>query len=94
MMNSEQKLVNKWRNLTPDKQQEVINFIDFIEFKALQNNSILDDQLIPQKTKPNLNLGERLRAIREEVVASGVHLLNEEEIEQERKERQGGYYGD
>jgi hypothetical protein len=43
------------------------------------------------KTQPKSNLGKRLRTIREEVVASGVHLLSAEEIEQERKEHQGGY---
>ena len=43
------------------------------------------------KTKIESELGKRLREIRKEVVASGVPLLNAEEIEQERKERQGGY---
>jgi hypothetical protein len=43
------------------------------------------------ETKSKTNLGKRLREIRKEVIASGVPLLNTEEIEQERKERQGGY---
>lgn len=43
------------------------------------------------ETKPLENLGKRLQEIRQEVVASGVLLLKAEEIEQERKERQGGY---
>ncbi len=93
-MNSEQKLVTKWRNLPPEKQQEVMDFIEFMELKALQTNVNPENQIIFQKTKPKSNLGQRLKAIREEVVASGVHLLNEAEIEQERRERQGGYYGD
>ncbi|MGB5771330.1 MAG: hypothetical protein WBM32_15900 [Crocosphaera sp.] len=94
MMNKEQQLVKKWLNLPPEKQQEVMDFVEFIELKILQDNSVLENQLTSDETKPKSNLGKRLRTIREEVVASGVHLLNSEEIEQERKERQGGYQGD
>ncbi len=93
-MNNEQKLINKWRNLPPDKQEEVMNFIEFIELRTLQSHSALENQLTPDETKLKSNLGQRLREIRQEVVASGVHLLNTQEIEQERKERQGGYQGD
>ncbi len=57
----------------------------------LDNFSFLENQMKPDETQPLDNLGERLKAIREEVVASGIHLLNAEEIEQERKERLGGY---
>jgi hypothetical protein len=87
-------LVNKWRNLPPEKQQEVIDFVEFIELRILQNKPIQESQQISDTKKATSKLGQRLRAIREEVVVSGVHLLNAEEIEQERKERQGGYQGD
>jgi hypothetical protein len=60
----------------------------------LQNKPIQESQQISDTKKATSKLGQRLRAIREEVVVSGVHLLNAEEIEQERKERQGGYQGD
>jgi hypothetical protein len=93
-MNGEQMLVNKWRNLPPEKQQEVIDFVEFIELRILQNKPIQESQQISDTKKATSKLGQRLRAIREEVVVSGVHLLNAEEIEQERKERQGGYQGD
>jgi len=93
-MNGEQMLVNKWRNLPPEKQQEVIDFVEFIELRILQNKPIQESQQISDTKKVTSKLGQRLRAIREEVVVSGVHLLNAEEIEQERKERQGGYQGD
>jgi hypothetical protein len=93
-MNSEQKLISKWRNLPPDKQEEVMNFIEYIELRTLQSNSAIENQIMPEEPKTKSNLGQRLRAIRKEVVASGVPLLNAEEIEQERKERQGGYQGD
>ena len=93
-MNGEQMLVNKWRNLPPEKQQEVIDFVEFIELRILQNKPIQESQQISDTKKATSKLGQRLRAIREEVVVSGVHLLNAEEIEHERKERQGGYQGD
>ena len=93
-MNSEQKLLSKWRNLPTEKQQEVMDFVEFIELKTLQDNSVSETKLVSDRIKLKSNLGERLRAIREEVVASGVHLLSAKEIEQERKERQGGYQGD
>lgn len=32
-MNAEQLLVNKWRNLSSDKQQEVLDFVEFLELK-------------------------------------------------------------
>ena len=57
----------------------------------LDNFSFLENQMKADETQPLDNLGQRLKAIREEVVASGIHLLNTEEIEQERKERLGGY---
>lgn len=34
-MNSEQMLLDKWRDLTSDKQQEVLDFLDFIWQKSL-----------------------------------------------------------
>ena len=87
-MDSEQRLINKWRNLPPNKQEEVMNFIEFLELRTLQIGSSLENTVTPNKTPTKNNLGERLREIREEVIASGVHLLNAEEIEQERKQGQ------
>lgn len=33
-MKTEQLMLNKWRKLQPDRQQEVIDFIDFLEFRS------------------------------------------------------------
>ncbi len=44
------------------------------------------------KSKPPL--GERLRKIREEIVASGVSLLDWEGVEREKADRRGGYQED
>ena len=67
-MNGEQMLVNKWRNLPPEKQQEVIDFVEFIELRILQNKPIQESQQISDTKKATSKLGQRLRAIREEVV--------------------------
>ncbi|MFQ4145975.1 DUF2281 domain-containing protein [Chlorogloeopsis sp. ULAP02] len=84
-MSIEQLLLEKWRSLPPDKQQEVIDFVEFLEFKTNSANQ----HEVKSKFKPSL--GKRLREIREEIVASGVPLLNWEEVEREKAERRGGY---
>jgi Protein of unknown function (DUF2281) len=34
-MNTEQILLNKWRNLSLDKQEEVLDFVEFLEQKRI-----------------------------------------------------------
>ena len=65
-MNTEQQLIEKWRNLPLDKQQQVLQFVES-----------LNEQKQPKQTE----LGQRLRQIRGKIVASGEPLLNGEEIE-------------
>jgi hypothetical protein len=77
-MSPEQELLTKWRSLPPEKQEEVIEFVEFLHFKSSAN-------------KPPL--GERLRQIRSRIVAAGKPLLNEEEIEKELAIRRGGLQG-
>jgi hypothetical protein len=36
-MNSEQILLNKWRDLTSERQQEVLDFLDFIWQKSVND---------------------------------------------------------
>ncbi len=74
-MNTEQQLIEKWRNLPLDKQQEVLQFVESLN--QLQQS---------QQTE----LGQRLRQIRAKIVAKGEILLNQEEIEQEIISRRGG----
>jgi hypothetical protein len=76
-MNTEQQLLEKWRNLPLDKQQQVLQFVES-----------LDQQKQPKQTE----LGQRLRQIRTKIVASGETLLNKEEIEQEVINRRGGLH--
>ncbi|MBD2663544.1 hypothetical protein B6N60_01594 [Richelia sinica FACHB-800] len=77
-MISEQELLQKWRSLPQDKQEELLNFLDFLHLKT---------------TAKKPPLGERLRQIRSRIVASGKPLLNADEIEQELATRRGGIQG-
>ncbi|TVP60725.1 MAG: DUF2281 domain-containing protein [Nodularia sp. (in: Bacteria)] len=77
-MSTEQELLTKWRSLPQDKQEEVLNFVEFLRLKTSVNKT---------------PLGERLRQIRSRIVASGKHLLDEDEIEKELASRRGGLQG-
>lgn len=74
-MSTEQQLLNKWRKLPIDQQQEVLQFIES-----------LHQQKLSQKSE----LGERLRSLRAKIVAQQEPLLNLEQIEQEVINRRGG----
>ena len=61
-MNSEQLLLNKWRTLTPTKQQEVLNFIDSLTPQSSQTEWQYLEQR-PDSWRKQLYLkGRRLRA--------------------------------
>jgi hypothetical protein len=45
-MNAEQLLINKWRLLPPDKQQEVIDFVVFLEQNYIRKNEQVNKQTI------------------------------------------------
>ena len=42
-------------------------------------------------SKSTSSLGKKLRAIRQEIIASGIPLLTAEEVDKEKAERRGGY---
>ena len=92
-MKTEQLMLNNWRKLQPDKQQEVIDFINFLEYRSHfgQEEAIKQEAV---EEKPLKSLGAKLRQVRQEIVDSGLPLLNAEEIEREKAERRGGYQGD
>ena len=74
-MSAEQELLTKWRSLPQDKQEEVLDFVEFLYVKNSVNKA---------------SLGERLRQIRSRIVADGEPLLNRDEIEKEIASRRGG----
>ena len=78
-MSPEQELLAKWRGLTKDKQEEVLDFVEFLSLKNSANKK---------------NLGERLRSIRARIVVNGKPLLDEDEIQKElASRRRGGLQG-
>ncbi|BBD69655.1 hypothetical protein NIES4072_30100 [Nostoc commune NIES-4072] len=74
-MSTEQELLTKWHSLPQDKQEEVLDFVEFLHLKNSANKT---------------PLGERLRQIRARIVNSGKQLLDEDEIERELASRRGG----
>ena len=58
--NTEQQLIEKWRNLPSDKQQQVLQFVESFN---------------DQKQSKQSELGQRLRQIRAKILASGEPLL-------------------
>lgn len=74
-MSPEQDLLVKWRSLPKEKQEEVLDFVEFLYAKIVKPQPIVSG-----KTS---QLGKRLREIRAEIVASGKHLLTEDELEKE-----------
>lgn len=56
-MNTEQLLLEKWRSLPQDLQQEVIDFVEFLEFKK---TTAIQPEAEPKSKPP------RLRAVAEE----------------------------
>ncbi|NJL64464.1 MAG: DUF2281 domain-containing protein [Methylacidiphilales bacterium] len=74
-MSPEQELLAKWRSLPKEKQEEVLDFVEFLHVKNSVNKA---------------SLGENLRQIRAKIVASGESLLTQNEIEKEIASRRGG----
>jgi hypothetical protein len=77
-MISEQELLTKWRFLPQNKQEAILDFIEFLDLKNSANKT---------------PLGERLQQILTRIVASGKHLLDEDEIEKELASQRGRLHG-
>ncbi len=93
-MNAENLLLNKWRNLPVEKQEEVIDFVAFLEAQingTLPNTESPTSSLNSQSSQSNF--AAKLLEIRQKIVASGQPLLGPEEVEKEIAERRGGYEG-
>jgi hypothetical protein len=68
-MSPEQDLLTKWRSLPKEKQEEVLDFVEFLHVTLKPQ---------PVTTRPNKPpLGERLRQIRAQIVDSGEPLLTQ-----------------
>ncbi|MGI0494606.1 hypothetical protein ACN4EG_22705 [Alkalinema pantanalense CENA528] len=80
-MISEQRLLDQWRQLPVDKQQEVL---DFVVFLAQRNSS-------KSEVMPMSDPRTQFQHLREQIIAAGIPLLSDAEIEQEVADRRGGY---
>jgi hypothetical protein len=83
-MGKEEDLLSSWRELTPEKQQKVLEYVETLKSESASTASELE-------YIPKTPLAKKLWAIRQEAIASGMKLLNSTEIEQELAERRGGY---
>jgi hypothetical protein len=81
-MAKEEELLEQWRGLPPDKQQEVLEFVNHLKSAS--------EKLPPSDFVPKTPLSKKLWQIRQGAIASGLKLLNEEEIEREVAARRGG----
>jgi hypothetical protein len=76
VMSKEEELLEYWQALTADQQATALNFL-----KDLRRASA---------EQPTSTLGQRLQAIRQRIVASGVPLLTWDDLETEVADRRGG----
>lgn len=83
-MGKEEQLLESWRELTPEKQQQVLEFVEAL--KSQSEAAAINTEYIPKTP-----LAKKLWEIRQRAITSGIKLLNEAEIEQELAERRGGY---
>ncbi|MGV2390584.1 MAG UNVERIFIED_CONTAM: hypothetical protein LVR29_27190 [Microcystis novacekii LVE1205-3] len=74
-MGKEEELLEQWRELTPEKQQKVWQFVQILKSES---------QTTPEaKFIPQTPLSKKLWEIRQRAILAGLQLLNEDEIEQE-----------
>ncbi|MGC1308321.1 MAG: DUF2281 domain-containing protein [Phormidesmis sp.] len=92
-MTAEQQLIETWRKLPEHKQQEVIDFAHFLEMRRRNdsNGDSLSKTRLAESPLEASKLGEKLKGIRDRIVASDIPLLTPEEVKQEVLARRGGY---
>ncbi|WP_414575119.1 hypothetical protein [Anabaena sp. CCY 9402-a] len=91
-MAKEKQLLEHWRELTPEKQQKVLEFVESL--KSESEATSINTEYIPQTPLAQKLWEIRQRAMtsgRSETIASGIKLLTAAEIEQELAEHRGGY---
>ncbi|WP_293060689.1 MULTISPECIES: hypothetical protein [unclassified Moorena] len=83
-MGKEEELLKHWRELAPEKQQKVLEFVELLKSES--------ETTPPQSDfVPKTPLAQKLWEIRQRAIAAGLRLLNEEDIELELAARRGGW---
>ena len=83
-MGKEEELLEHWRELAPEKQQKVLEFVELL--KSESETTPPESDFVPQTP-----LAKKLWQIRQRALAAGLRLLNEDEIELELAARRGGF---
>jgi hypothetical protein len=83
-MGKEEELLENWRELAPEKQQKVLEFVELL--KSESETTPPESDFVPKTP-----LAQKLWEIRQRAIAAGLRLLNEDEIEQELAARRGGF---
>lgn len=83
-MNSEQLLLNKWRTLPLEKQQQVLDYIQELDSGSLAVKIESEDAY-----KPQTELGKKLWEIRCGALANNPKLLTWDEIDAEVSDMRG-----
>ena len=68
-MTVEQQLMERWRSLPVEKQQQVLDFVEFLHERQGAVRPSVSEPIQP-------SLGTRLRQLRQQIVDSGTPLLN------------------
>jgi hypothetical protein len=79
-MSKEELLLESWRKLSPEEQDKVLSYLNTL-------NAEVCDQFLQSSVSP---LGQRLQQIRRRILASGVSLLDWDDLEKEIANRRGG----
>lgn len=77
-MGKEEQLLEYWRELAPNAQEQVLALA-----KSLKSPTLAPEFL------PQTPLGQKLWNIRQRAIEEGMQLLSEEELEQELANRRG-----
>ncbi len=79
-MFSEQQLVSQWRQLPTERQQEVIDFVAFLAQRGDRRPPAVLSSPPPRN---------QFQQLRDNIIAAGIPLLSDTEIEQEVADRCG-----
>ncbi len=82
-MGNEVELLEHWRELTPEKQEKVLEYVELL--KSESETTPPESDFVPQTP-----LAKKLWEIRQRAIAAGLQLLNQDEIALELAARRGG----
>jgi len=85
IMNTEQVLLEKWRILPLEKQEQVLNLVNSLTKENAEQQALSYHQ-------PRTSLGKKLIAIRSKIMLEQPPIKSWEDLEQEIAQRRGEQY--